>query len=517
MSVLSDERKDRTRYVEAVREHWLFIFVLVALAVGTAATYSLTASKRYEAGVDVLVTPVANDEAFLGINVLRQASDPNRDVITAARLVKTHEVADGVRARLGSNLSRNELLGLIEVKPVGQANMIRIVASTGTARGAAVVANSFADALIDQRTEQFQAELQAAIARLRRSLRALPPSARSSGEAVAIQERLAGLSSLRGARDPTLTVVIRAVPPDSAVWPKTELSIGIAFLAALLLGIGLVVGLEMVNPRVKDEDELLFVQLLPILARVPLLRRKQARDYLAGRKPLPADAWEAYRTLRANLAAGTPENSFPRTILVTSAMAGDGKTMASVNLAITLAAAGVNVVLVDGDLRRPGVSTVFRVPSPQNGFVDLFMREAPDTPKLVSVDGYGEHLRLLLSSPVDADLVDFLEPRRVRWLLAQLEDEAEVVIIDSPAVTEVADALTLADAVEAVLIAVRLGHTRRDNLSELRRLLSQRGIAPLGFVVTTRQRARRYAYYRPTVPRTIGEPTSRESLRSSSA
>jgi Mrp family chromosome partitioning ATPase len=193
--------------------------------------------------------------------------------------------------------------------------------------------------------------------------------------------------------------------------------------------------------------------------------------------------------------------------------------MSCVNLGIALAAAGMRVILVDGDLRRPMLATVFGVPAPNVGFANLFAEDAPNSPlspDLVSANGFDERLRLLLSNPVDADLVDFLEPIRLRQVFAELEREADIVIVDSPAATEVAEALTFANVADSVLIAVRLGHTPRDRLNELSAILTQHKISPLGFVVTTRRRADRSSYYLGTAPQITPEhlPDLRSPRRS---
>jgi Mrp family chromosome partitioning ATPase len=193
--------------------------------------------------------------------------------------------------------------------------------------------------------------------------------------------------------------------------------------------------------------------------------------------------------------------------------------MSSVNLAITLAAGGMRVVLVDGDLRRPMLATVFSVPAPTAGFARLFTEDAPDSalsPQLVSANGFDERLRLLLSNPVDAGLVDFLEPSRLQHVFAELKREADIVIVDSPGATEVADALAFANVADSVLIAVRLGHTPKDRLNELEAVLAQHKISPLGFVVTTRRRADRYGKYAGTAPNITQEhpPALRLARRS---
>ena len=167
------------------------------------------------------------------------------------------------------------------------------------------------------------------------------------------------------------------------------LSIAIAFVASLLLGLGLALALELVNPRVNREEELLLDQRLPILARVPRMPRRVIRRYLTGRAPLPGGVREAYRTLRARLTSGR-DGGLPGSILITSASPGEGKTMTSVNLAIGLATTGTRVILVDGDLRRPMVATLFGVPARNRGLADLITGESRLDDLLTPAPGHGD-------------------------------------------------------------------------------------------------------------------------------
>jgi Mrp family chromosome partitioning ATPase len=125
---------------------------------------------------------------------------------------------------------------------------------------------------------------------------------------------------------------------------------------------------------------------------------------------------------------------------------------------------------------------------------------------LIPAPGYGDELRVVLSSPEHGLLIDLLQTERVERVLAELRLEADVIVIDSPPLTEVADALILADAADAVVVAVRIGHTGRNELIQLRRMLAQRGIIPAGFVVTTRRRSRRGGYYARPADRRAAEP-----------
>jgi capsular exopolysaccharide synthesis family protein len=491
-----DDLQDRTPYVSALREHWLAIVALVAAAVLGTGVYSLTATKRYESEADILVTPLSgSDTTFIGFSLLRSTSDLTRPVLTAARLVKTPQViATALRAVPGGG-TRSGLLGAITVSPVSQSDIVSIVASSSSPQRASAIANAFADALIKERTAVFQSELLRTMRRLRLAVAAIPKAERTSPQAYALQSRLGDLQSLVKTPDPTLQILSPATVPTTPSWPRPVLSVAVAFVAALLLGSGGAIALQLVSPRVTREDELLFVQRLPILARVPRMPRRIAAGYLAGLQPLPAEVREAYRTLRASLTTPGREGGFPQSILVTSALPREGKTMTSVNLALTLAATGLRVILVDGDLRRPMVGTVFGIASHPSGFARVLSGTSTLEDELVSARGHGDQLRLLLSSPEHMSVVDLLEPHHVERVLAELRLYADVVVIDSSPLTEVADALTLADEADAVVVAVRLGRTRRDRLNELRRMLSRRSVAPVGFVVTMRRRLRGRGYY----------------------
>jgi capsular exopolysaccharide synthesis family protein len=488
----ANQREGASRYLAALREHWLLILTLVVVAVGSAAVYSYTAPKKYKAEADLLVTP-QSDSTFDGLPVIRESNGLTSGVLTAARLVQTPQVAERVRTHQSFGLSRNALLASIEVQPVSQSNIIAIIATAGSPTRAADIANAFALGFVNLRKDDFDTALNGTMARLRARIASLPPSQLSTPAASDLRAQLAQLQTLAGGPDPSVSVASPAVPPSSPSWPRPKLSMAIALLVALLLGAGAALALELFNPRINREDELLLGHRLPILARVPRVSNSSASRYLTHRGRLPAHVWEAYRTLRASLTGAGPDGGYPRTILVTSAIPGEGKTMTSVNLAITMALTGTKVILIDADLRRPMIATVFGAAARANGFGLLLLGNA--APELALLEAPGTpNLQLLLSNPEHAHLVDLLQRGRLEAVLDQLRDYADVIIIDSPPLTEVGDALPLADVADLVLVAVRLGRSRRDKLDELRRALAQRGVSPAGFVVTTRRRSRKAPY-----------------------
>jgi capsular exopolysaccharide synthesis family protein len=512
LTLFNQQREQGTvRYLQAIRAHPFLIAFIVVVALGASTLYSLTATKRYEASSDVLVTPIAaSDETFVGFSLLREGIEQARSVVTAARIVSSPEIVERVDEELGLGGSN----AFIDVEPLGQSNIVTITATAPDPEQAAEIANAYATATVEERTAQFQRELRNRISELTQRLDAIPDPERDF-EAVAIQQRLAGLNSLVGADDPTLRILSEAVPPGSPVWPRPILSFAVALLGALLLGCGAAIALELANPRVSREDELLLTHRLPILARVPRISLRLLRKYQLRRAPLPASALKAYRTLSANLATAGEDMKPPETILVTSSQPGEGKTLTAVNLALALATAGRSVVLVDGDLHRPMVATMLGVTGHRDGFARLLTGSGRVASALVPSPTHGDRLKLLLSSPEQAYLTRTLDTETAQAVIAKLKEQADVVVIDSPPLPEVAEAVALADAVDVVLIAVRLGHTRRDRLDELRRMLALRGVSPLGFVVTTRERYTQHAddYYSPgEVPPASGANGHRGSL-----
>lgn len=479
----SAARSTSASYLRVLREQWPLIVIVVVVCV-TAAFLSRTfAATTYTTQSDLLISPVDNgDSTFVGINVFRNvSSDPTSNVLTLARYLNTMGTADIVKSQLHLRDSPEQLLNSISVQPLSQTDIVSIKASARSPRLAASLANAFADATLKRRNQQVQSDVKKVITRLQAQV-ARSGSA-SAAALLPIRQRLAALRSLVGLPDPTVSVLNRAEVPTSANRTSAKL-FGIASgLAGLLLGVGAALVADSFGGKIRREDELLLRERLPIIARVPRLSQWTIREYLARRANLPPAAWEAYRTLRANIMRSADPDRTP-VIVVTSAMAGEGKTMTAVNLAITLAAQDMRVILVDGDFRRPMLASIFGVTAPRNGFTSAFiqgdleasMRETP---------GHS-NLRLLFPTLRDLSQIDQLDAERVRQVFDALRKTADVVVVDSAPAADVADALLLASEADTTLIAVRIGYTRRDKFASLRAALAHYGVPVSGLVVTVR-------------------------------
>jgi receptor protein-tyrosine kinase len=483
VSPAAAERQGTARYLQALAQHWPFIAGSVVIALAAAIAFLALADRRYEAHADLLVAPLpADDSTFVGLPVLREIGE-GRSVLTAARLVETPEVAEAARRRLGLS-TREGLLDAISVAPQEQSNIVTVEATADSPARAAAIANAFALAVRVERTRVFQAELRQVVGRLTRRLAQLPPSARDVGEARALGDRLGALRGLLGSSDPTLQITSRAVPPTSPSWPRPVLSLAVALLLGLVLGVGVAIALELLNPLVlRDEDVL--DEGLPLLARAPRLSTQDLRARLAD-GAAAGDVNDAFRLARVNL---TASGRNPETILVTSPARGEGKTSASANLALAYVQAGARVVLVDADLRRAGLTALLEPAGRRPGLVELVRQEALVDDVLVSVPGHGDRLQFVAAATSDESAIDLLQSDAIEAVVDDLQASADVIVFDVPPLTEVADALPLSRSVDAVVLVVRYGRTRRDALVHAQRLLGQLGVVASGVIAVTRRRS----------------------------
>lgn len=149
----AEEQEGLKRYVETLRERWRIVVVSVLVTTLIAVAYIATASKTYEATADILVTPVTgSDPVAISLGLLRESSDPTRDVQTASQLIANIEVARRAAKDLKTSESPESLLKSISAEPVANSNIVSVTATKGSPGEAQEVANVFAAASVDERT-----------------------------------------------------------------------------------------------------------------------------------------------------------------------------------------------------------------------------------------------------------------------------------------------------------------------------------------------------------------------------
>jgi capsular exopolysaccharide synthesis family protein len=193
---------------------------------------------------------------------------------------------------------------------------------------------------------------------------------------------------------------------------------------------------------------------------------------------------EAYRTLRTNLDFASLDRTL-KTLVVTSAGIGEGKSTTLANLAVVSAQAGRKVVLVDADLRRPTLHQVFGL-SNETGLTTVMMdEEALSSPPLQETGVEG--LSLLTSGPLPPNPADLMGSRRMEEVIAALAEGADQIFFDTPPVVAVTDAAVLATKVDGVLLVISAGKTRREHARTAVHRLEQINARVVGTVLTNVQ------------------------------
>jgi non-specific protein-tyrosine kinase len=193
---------------------------------------------------------------------------------------------------------------------------------------------------------------------------------------------------------------------------------------------------------------------------------------------------EAYRTLRTNLDFAGLDQAL-KTVVVTSAGVGEGKSTTLANLAVVSAQAGRNVILVDADLRRPMLHQIFGLGN-EKGLTSVIMDEEALASPPVQETGI-EGLTVLTSGPLPPNPADLMGSRRMEEVIATLAERAELVFFDTPPVVAVTDAAVLATKVDGVLLVISAGKTRREYARSAVQRLEQINARLVGTVLTNVQ------------------------------
>ncbi|MCS6883403.1 MAG: CpsD/CapB family tyrosine-protein kinase [Oscillochloridaceae bacterium] len=213
------------------------------------------------------------------------------------------------------------------------------------------------------------------------------------------------------------------------------------------------------------------------------------RALITLRDPSSAAA-EAYRTLRTNILFSSLDRPL-HTLVITSTGPDEGKSTTLANLAVTMAQAEQRVLMVDCDLRRPSLHSIFGVSNDRG--VTSALLEQSEGPLPIQETGVAG-LRLLASGPLPPRPADLLGSRRMGALIERLRTEADMVLFDTPPVVAVTDAAVLAPRVDGVLLVLQAGHTRRDRAREARQMLEKVKANIIGVVLNGSRLERGYSY-----------------------
>ncbi|OFW62315.1 MAG: hypothetical protein A2Y74_06650, partial [Actinobacteria bacterium RBG_13_63_9] len=464
-------------YFRVVRERKWVILVTLLVVVAAVVAYSLLKTPTYRATAEIVRVTAALDETLFGKTVF--SSDAARQLETGANLVKLNKVAEMVKQDLASERSVESLLKMISAAAVGNTDIIRISAEGAKADEAAAAANSFARQFIQYRLDAYRLILDTAEAQVAAELSGMTPTERESEGGKTLAQYHKELGILSAMQTGGFELAQEATVPPSPVSPKPLQNTGFALAGGLVLGILLAFLLDYVDRRIKNEETMEKEFGLPVLASVPKVGR--GWHFGRGRRPkgligfASADSpfLEAYRTLRSNLKFYQLEHR-TQTLLVTSGLAQEGKTVTAINLGLSLALSGARVILLEADLRRPmidqyldldtrlGVSSVLAGTSTFSDSLQVV--RVPDfvpDPRLrarghTKGSTMQQALLCMTSGPLPPNPAELLSSPRMKELIETAAGHAEYVLIDTPPVLLVSDAINLAEHTNGVIIAAKM-------------------------------------------------------------
>jgi polysaccharide biosynthesis transport protein len=486
-----------------LRRHWMLVVGVVSACVLVGIVHHITASKSYAATASVTFQNGTLSESALQVSPAGGV-EPQRQAATETLIAHSPEVARNVARELGVSNAPSELLGLVKVESAPNADVLDVTATTGNPGYAARVANAFAKQYIAFRTASQLAGVERAQSALQRQIAGLPVG---SPERATLQQSLQRLMELRAVAGGGASIIGMATPPSEPLGMRLSTTLMFSAIIGLAIAFALVFLLETLDRRLKSIEEFELEYRLPVLAVIPH----------AGSLPQPAEkrgeALEPYRILRSalDLAAVTQPLD---TLLITSAVSGEGKTTVAVDLAHAIALTGRRVALVELDLRRPNFSSHFNLDS-QKGFTTVFTGDESISDLLERPFPDLDNLSVLPSGPPPPNPSELLGSPRVVDMLAEVSSSHEIVIIDAPPLNPVADAQVLLDnsAIQAVLIVARADLTTREQARRARAILDFHTAEPVGVVITGLRDVSHYGYgrYEPAEPAEARTPAPNTS------
>jgi Mrp family chromosome partitioning ATPase/capsular polysaccharide biosynthesis protein len=475
-------------YVDAVRSHAKLFVLIVLVAVAGSIAWLAHREPEYRADAEILVSPLPADEtSVIGLPVVRDAGDPTRTIQTAAALVDSDAAAARAAQKLGAPWTRKRVKAAVQVKPQGETNILEITATANGPRVAARLANAYTTGALDVRRQTLHLLAKGAIPGIRARLRALPPASLGRADLERLLNRLESVST---GPDPTLSLSQLASPPSASTGSPAWLIVALATLAGIVLATGTALLVETLRPaRITSEDDLVAIYPLPVLARLPRMLRGSRQIISTELRP---GAREALRSVQVQLDL---RDKGGHTIMITSPSPTDGKTTTAVAFGIALAETGARVILIDTDVRRNAHHGLAAGPSkgapprwpgrPASNALNTFLRPVPSQPSVQVID----------ARDFAYDSADARSQKRFTEIVREAASTADYVILDTPPLGVLSDALTMLDLVDHVVLVARPRSTKRFHVEVTRDLLMRAGTEAAGFVVIGEVSDDTYPYY----------------------
>lgn len=462
-----EEETGVEHYIRFLRRHALVTAGVALLVLGSSLFFSYRQQPIYTSEARLLILPVP---------ALGETGAQSVNLATEAELVGSIPVAELVTEDLDLSTEPGALLGAIKVLPRPGAEVLSIAYSHPDAEFAPRIANSFARSYLEFRQQQALDTLDAVRAPIEKEIRQVSADlerleadikqAEASGSALlgtleqerniliarlgVLQQRLSDFDpakalTLGGGR--IIEPATQSAQPSS---PNHQRDGVLGLILGVALGLGLALLRDRMDTRFTDRWDIIRATRAPIIATVPVYpsRKGQQVRLIVLDQPTGA-ASEAYRNLRTAVQfIGTREGI--KSFLVTSPLAGEGKSSATANLGLLMAQAGLRVILLSADLRKPSLHANFGLPNTR-GLSNWLM--SADTAHWPLIQDPGiPNLRLISSGPVPPNPAELLSSARLSRVIREIEEECDFLLVDSAPVLAVTDSVILAERCGGTLL-----------------------------------------------------------------
>ena len=428
-------------YVRIVRRRWIVLVLALIAGIALAAAYSLVTPAVYKATAKSYVSTVPTGNV---LDANQGALYAQQVVASYADLAGTQYVLDPVIDQLGLDTTADRLADDVDISTSSNSAVLEVTVADRSPRGAAVIANAINE-------------------RLSEAVQRLTTDAKS-GQLVRV------------------TPVQRALPPEGRSSPNLPVNLVLGAVAGVVLAAAAIFLLAAADTSLRDVQTLKQVSPRPVIGMVPVARAKKGRGRTGTVQPDP----EAFTFLRANLQFMSVDVT-NRVLLVTSSVPEEGKSTVALQLAASLAEGGDRVLLVDADLRRPSIAAYAGL----DGAIGLSEVLAGRYDVETAVQHSAAHrIDVLPSGPVPPDPAELLQSKRMQHLVEEARDRYDWVVLDTPPVLPVADALLLAHLSDGALVVAGLDRLRRPQLLEALDRLQKVGASVPGVVANRVRTAR---------------------------